>query len=150
MKVILKDDVDPLTVVKRMVFLAFNACGGPVGMGIFQDLRLQGQKIASDGKRVVDTDREEDIWRCAFNMEDYPSGRRSDKPTEVDCDYVFGRMMKWGCQWDSNEHSIMFHNSPFQPDYQSFCTTYKDDTALLLAALESLGLSDVVKETAQK
>lgn len=115
-------------IVKRMVFLAYQACGGAVGMGFLQEMRLGGKSA-----------EEEQVWKCAYDSEDYPMNRRmlqGMKDEEVYCDYVFGRMMKWGCKW--NDHNIIFSNRQFRPDYQGFCLTYPTDEALYEAAVASL------------
>ncbi len=115
---------------KRMVFLAFNACGGAMGMGVFQEMRLGG-KVAS----------EEEVWNCAYNKQDYPGGRsfgRMDE-NEVDCDYVYGRMMKWGCSW--NKNIVTVKDFPFKRDYQGFSGVYRDNLSLIHAALKSLNMN---------
>ncbi len=113
---------------KRMVFLAFNACGGAMGMGVFQEMRLGG-KAAS----------EEEVWKCAYNKEDYPGGRHSRDANEVDCDYVYGRMMKWGCSW--KENVVTVRDFPFKRDYQGFSRVYRDNSSLIHAALKSLNMN---------
>jgi hypothetical protein len=40
MRVVLKDQETAINLIKRMVFLAYNACGGAMGMGMFQAMRL--------------------------------------------------------------------------------------------------------------
>jgi len=131
MNVALKSSEQAMAVVKRMVFLAYAACGGPVGMGVFQDMRLGGKNPD-----------EERIWKCAFNSEDYAMKHTADN--EVYCDYVFGRMMKWGCKWNGNV--ITIRNCKFSLDYNAFCHTYPNDQTLVAAAIESLGIKDAVIE----
>ena len=127
MKIILNNSEEAMAVVKRMVFLAYNACGRPMGMGVLQDMRLDGKSA-----------EEEKVWQCAYNQEDYPM--RHGKANEVYCDYVFGRMMKWGCEWEKN--IITIPEKYFRSDYQSFCGTYPDNKALAIAALKSLKIKD--------
>ncbi|MFA6358894.1 MAG: hypothetical protein WCY09_09590 [Candidatus Omnitrophota bacterium] len=124
-----KNTKDLLAVVKRMVFLAYNASGGPVGMGIFQALRLNNT-----------TPNEEQVWKCAYNAEDYPLKHTGEN--EVYCDYVFGNMMKWGCSWDTKTNTITVPNRTFRHDYQAFCGIYPDNAALARAALSSLGITE--------
>lgn len=115
-------------VVKRMVFLAYQACGGAVGMGMLQEMRLGGKDA-----------EEEQVWKCAYNEEDYPGLRRT-RPNSVRCDYVFGRMMKWGCEWEKD--AVKFNDRTFTRDYQSFCGTFPDNKSLAEAALKSLAIKE--------
>ena len=128
MKIILTNKKDVVDIVRRMVFLAYNACGGASGMGIFQEMRLGGQKAEED-----------QVWQCAYRREDYPGGRRDTDTNEIYCDYVFGRMMKWGCRWD--DKSITLSNGQYRSDYQGFSGTYPDDQSLAKAAIQSLGVT---------
>ncbi len=115
---------NPELVVKRAMFLAWQACGGPLGMGVLRD------------NPSADEDR---VWQAAYNREDYPGGNKfgDNKPGQVYADYVFGRMMKFGLQW--NETSVSFNDyGPLRPDYQAWCRKYPTVTALLQAAVESL------------
>lgn len=138
MKIKLNNEKDVDNVVKRMVFLAYAASDRPSGMGMFQEARLQSNPAT-----------EEQVWKCAHNEEDYPGGRRSDMNT-IYCDYVFGRMMKWGCLW--NKNIIEIPERKFQRDYQSFCLEYKDNKSLVDTALKSLGIVDfeIIKEHKEK
>jgi hypothetical protein len=134
MRVELKNEKQAKQFVKRMVFLAYNACRPASGLGMLQASRL------SDTAPT-----EEQVWRCAYNQEDYPS--RHGASNEVFCDYVFGRMMKWSCKWEGS--TVIIHDKKFTPDYQSFCRVYSSNEALVKAALESLGITDA-KITHQK
>jgi len=93
MKVTFESAGDAEKVVKRMVFLAYEACGGSTGMGF-----LQARTSAN----------EEQVWKAAYN-----------------CDYVMGRMMKWGCKW--TQTTIEIRDQKFQHDYQAFSHVYKDN-----------------------
>ena len=124
MKIVLSSADEAMNVVKRMVYLAYVACGGPQGMGVFQ---------AVSG---ADEDR---VWKNAYNAEDY-SGRFGHETNEVYGDYVFGRMMKWGCKWNGNV--ITIPDREFRSDYQSFCRTYPNNKTLLTAALDSLEIKN--------
>lgn len=124
MKITLKSEEQVLALVKRMVYLAYKAVGYASGMGVFQ---------------AVDAADEEKVWLRAYNQGDYPMRNTSDN--KVYCDYVFGRMMKWGCGWKGCE--ITIRDQEFRPDYQEFCRKYKDNAALVDAALASLGIIDV-------
>ena len=75
---IIKTD-DPVGLAKEIFWLAWQACGGPLGMGVLQD-------------RGGIT--KEDVWQNVSISGDYPVSRnKSDSPY---ADYVFGRMMKFG------------------------------------------------------
>lgn len=115
-----------MAMAKRMVFLAYKACGGASGMGFLQEMRLGGIPAS-----------ENEVWKCAYNQEDYPM--KHSKSDEVYCDYVFGRMMKWGCSWDENG-ILDIPDRSFSHDYQSFSRTYPDNNALVTAAASSLGI----------
>lgn len=128
MKVLLSTKEEAMKVVKRIVFLAYSAVGGTTGMGFLQAARLGGGSAD-----------EETVWRCAYNAEDYPGGFRGGKENEVYCDYVFGRMMKWGCSFKDNV--ITIRDSEFRGDYQGFSRTYPNNKALVAAALDSLGIT---------
>jgi hypothetical protein len=124
---------------KRAFKLLYDACGLPLGMGALQAMRLDGREAT-----------EEEIWKCAYNEEDYPCGRtvRNPPPGEVYGDYVFGRMMKWGCTF--NGDVIEVSDFPFKANYQGFARTYPDNTAIFDAVADSLGcqyqhISDVQK-----
>lgn len=125
MKITLQSEEQRVALVKRMVYLAYEAVGSASGMGVFQ---------------AVDSADEEKVWARAYNQGDYCM-RHGDE-NEVHCDYVFGRMMKWGCNWNGCEVTI--RDMQFRPDYQEFCRKYKDNSALVNAALTSLGITDAV------
>jgi hypothetical protein len=118
MKVI--TSVEPETFIKRAFYLAWQACGGPLGMGVLQD----------NPKAV-----EEDIWKNVNISGDYPT--HHNKPNEYYGDYVFGRMMKWGCRVENGVISL--RNEEFDRSYNSFAHKYKDTKSLLDATAESLG-----------
>jgi hypothetical protein len=133
MKIVLGESCNVLQVVKRMVFLAFKGCRGPTGMGFIQAARLEGGEAS-----------EEVVWRCAYNSEDYPGGRGIQRlnKEEIYCDYVFGRMIKWGCQFSTATGEIDITDRDFRPDYQGFSREYPDNESLVKAAMESLKISD--------
>jgi hypothetical protein len=62
---------------------------------------------------------------------------------EIYCDYVFGRMIKWGCSW--NETTITVPDIEYRQDYQSFCRRYRSNDVLAEATLESLRIDYVCK-----
>ncbi len=73
----------------------------------------------------------EGIWDHAFNERDYSGGHHGDK-TQINCDYVMGRMMKlyFTLQGNKIEHG---DNSP-RRDYQAWCGKYPSYSALFDAA----------------
>ncbi len=109
---------------KRAVKLLWDACRGPMGMGFLQD---RGDGISEDA-----------VWSQAYGCKDYGGGRefRNLRESEVYCDYVFGRMMKWGCKW--GEGWFETPDWEFRPDYQAFCGSYRDNGAIVIAVAKSL------------
>ncbi len=108
---------EALNVAKTVIYLAWQACGGPSGYGVLQD---QG-------------DQERDkVWDQAFNMKDY-SGRMGLAPGYVNADYVFGRMMKLRFTLDGNKITGISDSTP-RGDYQGWCYVYKTYDALFDAA----------------
>lgn len=67
-------------VAKKMLWMAWQACGGPIGMG-----RMQDNPLAT----------EDSVWDAMGGARDY-GGAEAKRPEcrEVAADYVFGRMMK--------------------------------------------------------
>ena len=125
----MKITVDGATVedfVKRAMFLAWKACGGPLGMGAFQDAPDSG---------------EAEVWTNITGAGDYPgkpSGLAGFRHAgEAYADYVFGRMMKLCIK--HNEHGVEITHDDWTADYQAFCPTYPNAEALFAATAESLG-----------
>lgn len=113
---------NPEAIVKRAVFLAWQACRGPMGMGVFQDRGEQN---------------EEAVWQQAFGSKDYAmSHLTGNKPGRMHADYVFGRMMKLSLQWD--DKSVTIRDDTPTSDYQSWCRKYPSYRELIEAAIESL------------
>jgi hypothetical protein len=110
-------------IVKRMMYLAWKACGRAVGMGVFQD---RGPDM-SEGQ----------VWQAMYEKHDYPSGNKfnDNKPNDVCADYVMGRMMKLGLRWGKD---FIDGSDDWDPDYQSFCRKYPDLEALYQAAVTDL------------
>ena len=106
---------------KRMLKLAWDACGGAFGMGFLQD---RGSGVSED-----------EVWKQAVDGLDYAS--HQNKPGKVYADYVFGRMMKlsfaWGDGWVEGEDRVGWRR-----DYQAFCGKYPTFAALVEAAANSL------------
>lgn len=111
----------PEEVVKEAFWLAWKACGKPQGMGVFQD-RPGASK--------------QEVWDCVFHKKDYPYSIDKNRPGKVYGDYVFGRMMKVGFQWDDT--SVEVQESPPRPDYQSWCRIYSSYEGLVREAIRSL------------
>lgn len=108
-------------VAKRMFFLAWNACGGPTGMGFLQD---RGLKM-----------NEESIFKNVVSSGDYATSQRNVAGSLYG-DYVFGRMMKLGIKFGTNYVELC---DMWRSDYQAFCGKYPDAESLVGAAVESLG-----------
>ena len=105
-----------LDVAKQAVFLAWQACGGPMGMGVFQD---RGPK----------QDRET-VWEHAYDQRDYTV--RHGGPELVSADYVMGRMMK--LNFTITGDTIKHRDDTPRGDYQAWCYTYPTYAALFDAA----------------
>ena len=106
------------SVLKEALWLAWNAVGGPTGMGIFQDLP-QATKEA--------------VWQNVTGVGDYPS--YTSRLGDLRADYVFGRMMKLNLSYGDK-----FIKEPVgKPtlSYQGWCGTYKTYADLLDAAEKS-------------
>lgn len=106
---------------KEMFWLAWQACGGPVGMGTLRD-------------RPGVT--KEDIWEQITGQVagDYliPQG----KAGEPYGDYVFGRMMKMGLTVTADY--VEFHDGDIREDYQAWSRKYPSYEALAKHAIENL------------
>ena len=121
-------------VVKRAMFLAWQACGGALGNGIFQD-RGPGMTEAQ-------------VWEQLVEKGDYSGGnafgqRNTDEADQGDVygDYVFGRMMKVGYSWSDGDRINYYHDDKLTLDYQAWCGRYPTHQALLDAAAGELGLT---------
>lgn len=109
-----------LAVAKEAVWLAWNACGGPRSFGVLRD--------------NPDANKEA-VWEQAYEMRDY--AQRHGRPEDVNCDYVFGRMMK--LRFTVKDGLLTFNDYEPRGDYQSWCHRYKTFRALFDAAAESAG-----------
>ena len=115
---------DSETFVKRAFFLLYQACGHTMGLGSFQ---------------ARDAVTEEDVWNNVRSSGDYPGGGSfHNKPQSTYADYVFGRMMKWGCEWNDKESTVSSREGEFRRDYQGFAGTYPNNTSIFDAAAKSL------------
>lgn len=117
--------------ISRAFYLLYLACGREVGMGVFQ-------------ARAGAT--EKDIYDNVVSRRDYcfSSGdvERNKEKTFTNGnfygDYVFGRMMKWGCQLDNDV--ITLRNGPYYPDSQGFAYKYDSPAAITQAVMDSFGV----------
>lgn len=111
---------NPVEVAKEAFWLAWKACGGPTGMGVFRDNPAATR---------------DSVWRSVSGQEvtDYIHLRGEEQRPYGD--YVFGRMMKLGM--DIKEDGIEIRDGEPRQDYQSWCGTYKTYAALIEAAIES-------------
>ena len=123
---------DRKKLLKRIFFLLYEAAGSPRGMGI-----LQARSDAT----------EEDVWRNVRRMGDYPGdfGKKEYEKGRVYADYVFGRMVKWGIELRKDEDELKIVKEEFDPEYNGFFSTYKNNQEILDAAFESLGVRDGYK-----
>ena len=97
---------NPHEFTKRMFYLLWRACGSPFGMGVLQDYAGA---------------TEEDVFENVQTRGDYP-GHPNRNSKELYGDYVFGRMMKWGCSVE-NDGVNEIYDREFQPDYQGYSAT---------------------------
>ena len=111
------------TVAKRAFWLAWQACGGPLGAGFLQD---------------NPSATEEDVWANARTAGDY-SGMPMRKDSGVYGDYVFGRMMKLGIGFSGDTITVDPPGEP-DPDYQGWCIKYPTYESLIEAAAADLGI----------
>lgn len=100
-------------------YLAWRACGGPLGMGFLQD------KPGATKEQVLNN---------VVNS-DY-GGLRKSGPGEFDGDYVFGRMMKLTIRFD--DETVSVPDSDPRPDYQAWCKKYPSYESLIEAAAKEL------------
>ncbi len=110
-----------LSVAKEALWLAWNACGGPAGMGFMQD------------KPGADKDA---VWKQTVTRGDY-SGVGTEDKSRIDADYVFGRMMKLRFSVKDNAVNVP-ENTP-HPAYQGWCNRYKTYADLFNAAEMEIG-----------
>jgi hypothetical protein len=123
MKITLNNDADPNAFAKRLFYLAWKACGSPLGMGVFRN-RPQAT--------------EDEVFQNVLSAGDYACNMRSSE-TGLYGDYVFGRMMKFG--FEVNNGVFEFRDDDFRPDYQGFARTYPNSAALVDATAKSLGVT---------
>ena len=60
------------------------------------------------------------VWNNAYGQRDYPL--RHGDVAQIDCDYVFGRMMKLRFRVEGNKISHPDHQP--RADYQAWCYKY--------------------------
>lgn len=109
---------DSNELVKQFFYLAWRACGGPLGMGWLQD------NPNADADKVFDNVK---------SAGDYPGNFTRCKYGEYYADYVFGRMMKVGIAVLDND-VIGISDHPPTPDYEAWCHAFPTHEALLEAA----------------
>jgi hypothetical protein len=110
---------NPTELAKEIFWLAWQACGGPMGMGFLQD------------RSGVTRD---DVWGNVNNAGDYPMNH--NKANEPYADYVFGRMMKVGVT--ILKDGIEMRDFEPRADYQSWCRTYRTVEDLVNKAVENV------------
>ena len=115
---------DPEAVAKEALWLAWQACGGPTGMGVVKDNPSADKEQVWQAVRG-DEDRSDIVFRDFMN-------RPGDR---LYADYVFGRMMKLGIEW--NADSITVDDAEPRRDYQSWCVKYPTYADLIAAATAS-------------
>lgn len=111
------------SLVHRMFYLAWKSCGGPTGMGVFQD---RGGDVSED---LVMTN--------IIGRGDYP-GRPREPSNEPYADYIFGRMMKMSLKYSHGK--VSWSDRELTSDYQSWCRSYSTYEALAKCAAAELGI----------
>ncbi len=119
---------DPKAFAKRMFYLTWQACGGTFGLGCLKDIPAA---------------TEDQVFDNVVSAGDYcgpPSG------DGLYADYVFGRMIKWGCRVVGKD-TVEIRDKSFSSSYQGFSRTYRNNKAIVKAAGESLGVEFEVAES---
>lgn len=117
----------PMELFKEALWLAWQACGGPVGLGFLQD---HPQATKEEVLAAVVTARD---YGGSPHLQPQPS---SDGGVYVNADYVFGRMMK--LRVTIMVDSIKIDAGEPTPAYQAWTTTYPTYEALFTAAAKKL------------
>jgi hypothetical protein len=127
MKLQLADKSKTEALLKRALFLAWEACGGTFGMGAFQN------RPSAD---------EDAVWWNVVTRGDYLGAQadaaRDYRKGKVYADYTFGRMMKLSLEWNTDDGTITVPDSAPRSDYQSWCRKYRTYADLIEAAAASL------------
>jgi hypothetical protein len=84
---------------------------------------------------------EDQVWENVAMAGDYPGLPDTRHPRTLDADYVFGRMVKWRIRFPG-DNEMEFRPAEFDPEYQSFSSTYKDNKAIVDAVMASFGIVD--------
>ncbi len=106
-----KNKTEVESVLKEVLWLAWNAAGGPAGMGFLQD---------SPGAT------KEDVWKNATGLGDYAMPTSHDG--RLNADYVFGRMLKLRLEYSDTHIEVPEHEP--RSDYQAWCREYPTYAAL--------------------
>ena len=109
-------------IVKETFWLAWQACGGPLGMGFLQD------NPSAD---------KEAVFLNIMGNDDYP-GESRNRLGDVYADYVFGRMKKFGLRYNPEEGKIWVWDTEPRLDYQAWCHKYENGEAMVRAAIKSI------------
>ena len=93
-------------VLQEALWLAWQAAGHPMGMGVLQD-----NPIAT----------RDDVWKNATGRGDYAMA--TSREGDLHADYVFGRMLKLSLRYDDTR--IVVPEQKPTRDYQSWCGEYR-------------------------
>ena len=126
------------SVLKRIFWLAWQACNHPFRMGVFQD--------KSDAT-------EDDVWSNVLSSGDYPGAHDKDIKEiltiggTIRADYVFGRMMKLTVEV-VDPTTFRVSDYPPRQDYQGWTHEYVTYDRLVTRAGKLLGVTlRIGKET---
>ena len=120
----LENKADVIPLVKRVFWLAWQACAGTLGSGFLQD-----QPGATENQ----------VWDNVMNQGDY-HGPPDSEPCEPYGDYVFGRMMKLGVRFNEKKKTVMVSEGKPDIEYQAWSGRYPSYKSLLEASILALEL----------
>jgi len=124
----ISDKTKVIDLVRRMFYLAYNACGTTSVLGF-----LQAQSNAS----------EDDVWNNVMTRGDYPGGSAFSnikKDNEAHGDYVFGRMMKLNVRFDKDAGTIEISDRKPDIDYNRWAMKYNSHIDLAKDAASQIGV----------
>lgn len=120
-----KSEAQASKVAQEVVWLAWQACGGPQGMGF-----LQNNPEADKAAVIMQATGEKDyVMKHARGL-------------DIHCDYVFGRMMKLYVTRPTPTEMRVDDHKP-RSDYQSWCCVYKTYGELFDAAEKAVGVKSL-------
>lgn len=111
-------------VVEEAFWLAWQACNGTTGMGFLRDNPAA---------------KKEAVLRNIAIADDYFGLVPSNKPGEMSCDYVFGRMMKMHVKFDEKTGVITVDDGKVSCGSHSWGRKYPTYEDVIKAAIVNVG-----------